>query len=123
MSAKYRLTPVCLVLILNSSLLASMVLANPNGRGFLLPIISSKMLKSSTPTQALPSNVVAFMTAPSVPVDPIQEIAVLYNVDQYCAADIYETVGDHYANTVMVAVLCGVASPAALEELKGGVSC
>lgn len=72
-----------------------------------------------TTTHQLPSNIVAFMTAPSVPVDPILEISTLYNVDQYYACDIYETVGDDYTNEALVAAMCGIASP----ETKGGLSC
>lgn len=79
------------------------------------------MLKHQT-TRTLPSNVVAFMTAPSAPVDPIKEIASLYNVGQYTASDIYETVGEDYANERLVAAFCGIASPAYLEKLRGGLS-
>ncbi|QQT26831.1 hypothetical protein [Sphingobacterium spiritivorum] len=77
----------------------------------------------NTPHQQLPSNIVAFITAPSVQVDHIQEIQTIYNVDLRITCDIYETVGDQYTNESSVAAFCGIASPAYLAELKGGVQC
>ena len=71
----------------------------------------------------LPSNIVAFMTAPSVPVDPIQEIQTIYNVSLRIAASIYEEVGERYTDENWVAAVCGIASPAYLQEVKGGLSC
>ena len=63
------------------------------------------------------------MTAPSVPVDPIQEIQTIYNVSFMVAVDIYEEVGERYTDEIWVAAVCGIASPAYLQELKGGLSC
>lgn len=80
------------------------------------------MLKQSTPQLQLPSNIVAFMTAPPAPVDPIREIQQMYNVDRETAFEIYEMVGERYVNEDTVASFCGIASPAYLEELKGGLS-
>ncbi len=74
-------------------------------------------------THKLPSNIVAFMTAPSVPVDQIQEIQTIYNVSLRIAVDIYESVGERYTDEIWVAAVCGIASPAYLQEMKGGLSC
>lgn len=74
-------------------------------------------------TKQLPSNIVAFMTAPSVPVDQIQEIQTIYNVSLRIAASIYEEVGERYTDEIWVAAVCGIASPTYLQELKGGLSC
>lgn len=96
---------------------------DPHGRAFLLPDIVIKMPNQTTSQLQLPSNIVAFMTAPSVPVDQIQEIQTIYNVSISTAVDIYESVGERYTDEMWVAALCGIASPACLAELKGGLSC
>ncbi|QQT44888.1 Uncharacterised protein [Sphingobacterium multivorum] len=79
--------------------------------------------ETTTTQNQLPSNIVAFMTAPSVPVDPIQEIQTIYNVSLRIAVDIYEEVGERYTEEIWVAAVCGIASPAYLQEMKGGLSC
>ncbi len=66
--------------------------------------------------QQLPPNIVAFITAPSVQVDHIQEIQTIYNVDPRLACDIYETVGEDYAKFNIVAAFCGIS-------VKGGAQC
>jgi hypothetical protein len=95
--------------------------SDPYGRAFLLPDIVIKMLNITTPQ--LPSNIVAFMTAPSVPVDQIQEIQIIYNVSFRIAVDIYEEVGERYTDEIWVAAKCGIASPSYLAQMKGGLSC
>lgn len=81
------------------------------------------MIVTEIKTIQLPSNIVAFITAPSVPVDPIQEIQTIYNVSLRIAASIYEEVGERYVDEIWVAAVCGIASPSYLAEMKGGLSC
>lgn len=80
-------------------------------------------MRNSTKQNQLPSNIVAFMTAPYVPVDQIQEIQTIYNVSLRIAVSIYEEVSERYADEIWVAAVCGIASPAYLQEMKGGLSC
>ena len=102
---------------------------DPNGRGFLLPIMSNKMRNNTQTTtalqeQTLPMNLIGLMTTPTYQVEnPIHEIQSIYAVNEETAIDIYETVGEDYHRENLVAALCGIATPSSIAKLKGGLSC